>query len=97
MFQSVRMNLSTFDSYSSDEQLQLIREQGTYLMTRKGRSGRIGLYHLGLFFGEVWYNSEGTCIKMVRGFSCLTFLEPYLKKIQVPDAPAVRSLPKEDS
>lgn len=79
------MNLNNFDSYSSEEQLQIIRDQGTYLMTRKGRNGRISLFHLGIFFVEVWYDPEYTCIKMVRGFECSTFLEPYLDKIQVID------------
>ena len=77
------MNLTNFDCYSSDERLQIIRDQGTYLMTRKGRNGRISLYHLGLFFVEVWYDPEDIDIKMVRSFDCLTFLEPYLNKIQL--------------
>lgn len=79
------MHLSTFDSFSSDEQLQIIRDHGSYLMARRGRKGRIGLYHIGLLFVEVWYDPEDTYVKMIRGFACSTFLEPYLEKIQVPD------------
>lgn len=79
------MNLINFDCRSSDEQLQIIREQGTYLLTRKGRKARIKLYHLGLFFVEIWYDPEDISIKMVRGFECSTFLEPYLSKIPLLD------------
>lgn len=79
------MTLTNFDGYSADEQLQIIRGHATYLMTRKGRSGRIGLYYLGQFFVEVWYDSEGTAIKMVRGFESTTFLTPYLNKIRLMD------------
>jgi hypothetical protein len=79
------MNLSTFDAFSFDEQLQIIRSRGTYLMTRRGRKGRISLYQVGPFYAEVWYDSEDTYVKLVRGFACATFLEPYLEKILVPD------------
>jgi hypothetical protein len=77
------MNLSTFDSLSSDQQLQIVRERGAYLLTRKGRNGRIGLYHLGPIFVEVWYDPEDTYVKMVRAFKSVALLEPYLEKIQV--------------
>lgn len=77
------MNLKNFDCNSFDVKLQIIRDQGTFLMSRKGRMGRISLYQVNLFFVEVWYDPEYTCVKMVREFECSTFLEPYLENIQI--------------
>ena len=57
----------------------LIWEQGNFIDIREERGCRIGLYDMGKFFAEIWFDENKTAIKMVRGFKGFNCLDLYLE------------------
>ena len=72
------MSLYEFTALSSDQQLAIVWEQGQFLALRDEAGQRIGLYTLGEFFVEVFYDPAMNEIIRHRVFVTDELLLPYV-------------------
>ena len=72
------MSLYEFTALSADQQLAIVWEQGQFLALRHEADQRVGLYTLGTFFVEVFYDSAMKEIIRHRVFVTDKLLLPYV-------------------
>ncbi len=72
------MTLYEFTALSSDQQLNTVWEQGRYLALRQEVDQRVGLYTLGTFFVEVFYDPAVNEFVRHRAFVTQRLLLPYV-------------------
>jgi hypothetical protein len=75
------MNLHLFLNYPYHKRMQLVKASGVFLAERNEASFNMKLYHMGLFFAEVWHERQSACLITVIGFEDINSLEPYLEII----------------
>ena len=75
------MNLYLFLQYPYYKRMQLVKESGVFLAERNKASFSMKLYHMGLFYAEVWHERQTACLITVIGFKDIKSLDPYLEMI----------------
>ena len=77
------MTLSQFSGYPISDRTRIVLIHGKMLAMRFDSWCYIFLYHLCVFFVEVWYSKADSSVVMVHGFKNTRTLEPYLKQIDL--------------
>ena len=79
------MDFRTFNQLSDKGKCFHIKNNGTYLATRKESGCWINLYAINGFFAEVWFQLTDNKIVFVSTFQDITGTERYLEKIDISD------------
>ncbi len=79
------MDHRTFNKLSDKGKCFHIKNNGTYLATRKESGCWINLYAINDFFAEVWFQLTDNKIVYVSTFENITGMEKYLEKIDITD------------
>lgn len=64
-----------------EQQLPILWVEGQYLATRYEEEDTVGLYHMGTFFCEVYYDNHENRVVRTRtsnSFGCLAEYAPYI-------------------
>ncbi|QMU30447.1 hypothetical protein [Adhaeribacter radiodurans] len=77
------MNLYDFNHKNHEKRIALIRTQGEFLAVRVSNYYVIKLYSVDKFFAEIWYRGENCEVGLVRGFTGIALLEPYLEMVDL--------------
>ena len=77
------MNIEAFHSKPLDQRVAIIKRKGTFLASCKRASCHSNLYYVPGFFAEVWYEPDRKEIFLIRGFTRLPELAPYLNLIDL--------------
>lgn len=77
------MTLSAFKALNLYNRIDRLFHQGIQLTTRRERNYMVGLYQLGRFYVEVYYDRKEKDITEVRAFENMATLEPYLEAINI--------------
>ncbi|PSR55923.1 hypothetical protein AHMF7605_21670 [Adhaeribacter arboris] len=81
------MNVASFHQQSLDQRTTLIKKEGIFLASCHRLVCHSGLFYVRHIYAEVWYEGIGEKIFLIRGFTSLNGLEPYLKLIQLINIP----------
>lgn len=79
------MDFRTFHKLSDKGKCFHIKNNGTYLATRKESGCWINLYAINDFFAEVWFQLTDNKIVHVSMFDNIVGMEKYLEKIDITD------------
>ena len=79
------MDFKTFDNLSDKGKCFHIKNNGTYLATRKESACWINLYAINGFFAEVWFQLTDNKIIYVSAFQDFSGMNQYLEKIDISD------------
>ncbi|PSR56073.1 hypothetical protein AHMF7605_22505 [Adhaeribacter arboris] len=78
------MKLHEFNRNIHELRAALVAKHGRFLAVRSTKDHEICLYCMENFFAEVWYRKSDSEIALVRGFTGVSILEPYLDSIELP-------------
>ncbi|MDN5201763.1 hypothetical protein QQ008_10330 [Fulvivirgaceae bacterium BMA10] len=79
------MDIQRFNQLSEKGKSFFIKNNGTYIATRRESGCWINLYELSGFFAEVWFQLIDNKIVFISTFESLTNVDPYLEKIDIQD------------
>ncbi|MDN5214841.1 hypothetical protein QQ020_22365 [Fulvivirgaceae bacterium BMA12] len=79
------MDYLTFNKLSDKGKCFHIKNNGTYLATRKESGCWINLYSINHFFAEVWFQLVDNKIVFVNTLEASSAMDKYLEKIDISD------------
>ena len=83
------MTLKQFRALPLDVQERRLINNGTFLFDRKTVGIKVLLYQLFSFYVEVFYDTSSAKVCMIKSFTEVEDLEPYLYKIDISEVEAI--------
>jgi hypothetical protein len=83
------MTLQQFRSLPLDVQERRLINNGTFLFDRKAVGIKVLLYQLCSFYVEVFYDTSTAKVCMIKSFTDVEELEPYLFKVDIAEVEAI--------
>ena len=77
------MTFDCFASLSDEDKNKYLFSNGTLLYSRQEPKFIICLYAVEGFYVEVFYHIKSNEINYMRSFTCSSYLDPYLKNIDI--------------
>ena len=78
------MKLMHFQSLSQSTQREVARKKGVLLFKKQCADFKVLLYQLHSFYIELYFHPSSNKATLVKSFSSVDELEPYLNDIQLP-------------
>ena len=83
------MTLHQFTRLTQDEQATATWQNGTFLAIAAMDHIKILLYQLNSFYVEVFYDTSTAKVCMIKSFTDVEELEPYLHKVDITEVEAI--------
>lgn len=77
------MTLSDFERLPQAGKVEVLQENGSFLLVREGFRYAVSLYALGDFYAEVWVNKDKNTVIEVKGFREAWRLDTYLDDVDL--------------